>query len=187
MLWWIIGGPRCTIRCRPPVAAADDAIADLDLDQKPDRLLRVFIERTPERTICRLVVKEPEPREPFIWRSGLFAPDDLQELREFWSETCDLLERYTPNDWSSVVEAMKKWLWPSVSSTVNVDVPSQFLRCGDLHFGFAGVRCPDFTRGSNCPKFLPSRWMRHKSPVEFTASLELKSLPVASVCSMAGI
>jgi hypothetical protein len=54
MLWWIIGGPRCTIRCRPPVAAADDAIADLDLDQKPDRLLRVFIERTPERTIHRV-------------------------------------------------------------------------------------------------------------------------------------
>ena len=40
-------------------------------------------------------------------------------------------------------------------------VRRQFIRCSDLHFGFAGVRWPNFTWSSICPKFLPSRWMRH--------------------------
>lgn len=65
------------------------------------------------------VDQSPENFDTFIWRSGLLAPDDLQQIRELWHEAHDLLKRYTPIDWSLAVDAMRQWLWPAVSGTVN--------------------------------------------------------------------
>ena len=65
------------------------------------------------------VDQSPENFDTFIWRSGLLAPEELQQMRELWNQAHDLLKRYTPIDWSFAVDAMRHWLWPAVSGTVN--------------------------------------------------------------------
>ncbi|MFM2217631.1 MAG: hypothetical protein RL240_1949, partial [Planctomycetota bacterium] len=65
------------------------------------------------------VDQSPEDFDSFILRSGLLAPDDLKQMRQLWHEVHDLLKRYTLTDWSLVVDAMRHWLWPAVSGTVN--------------------------------------------------------------------
>ena len=65
------------------------------------------------------VDQSPENFDTFILRSGLLAPEDLQQMRELWKEAHELLKRYTPIDWSLAVDAMRHWLWPAVSGTVN--------------------------------------------------------------------
>lgn len=65
------------------------------------------------------VDQSPEDFDAFIWRSGLLSPEDLQQMRELWNEAHDLLKRYTPVDWSLAVDALRHWLWPAVSCTVN--------------------------------------------------------------------
>ncbi|MEO1618907.1 MAG: SMEK domain-containing protein [Planctomycetota bacterium] len=68
-----------------------------------------------------------EDFDTFMLWSGLLPTSDLKELHSFWDHVRDLLMRYPPSDWTGIVDAMKEWLWPSVSGSVN-DAQREQLR-----------------------------------------------------------
>ena len=71
------------------------------------------------------VDQSPEDFDTFILRDGLLASDDLEQMRELWHEAHDLLQRYTPIDWSLVVDAIGQWLWPYTRGAVNFEQREQ--------------------------------------------------------------
>tara|TARA_R110002073_G_scaffold154858_8_gene310095 strand:- start:20335 stop:23766 length:3432 start_codon:yes stop_codon:yes gene_type:complete len=66
-----------------------------------------------------------EDFDTFMLWGGLLPASDLKELHSFWDDIRDLLMCYPPSDWTGIVDAMKEWLRPSVSGSVNDDQREQ--------------------------------------------------------------
>ena len=100
-------------------AIADRLSAGVSADQAYRFLGCVF---GPE---YRSVDQSPEDLDTIIWRNCLLAPDDLQTMRGLWQEAHDLLQRYTPIDWSLVIVAIQQWLWPAIRDGVTEEQREQ--------------------------------------------------------------
>ena len=189
------------------LAAAEDVLADMVLDERPellDRFTHTFIDQTPQRTIELLIDRKPKLRtcidrqpdskdqtveswvksgypgkqaiprrrivlnaiadclsagvpaeqayrflecvlspeyrstgqspedfDTFVITSGLLLPADLEQLREFWPEILDLLKRWPPSDWRTVVDAIRGWIWPHCGGKTDDEQREQLRLAAD--------------------------------------------------------